>query len=611
MQRMRGKIFKNEPLVPMNVTSEHEQVQSISKEESRSLLSNDLNLSADLELQLESEPEIESEQLKNHEDVYEIIRLMVLATDTTLPRLSNNLLTGIYNHWKLNPNDDLPLYNPTKYTPYEFHSQYNQDRSYIITPRLSVTKLLVSSWCELRSFYQVYSGSVRLPSTKAMTQGTKLHSKLEAEVHPEIDTTEIEQFLISNAMSLRELQTTVPAEEETVVIDLGEVEQLAVDWAEMLIERLFSLIMGAEAREILLHGYLNLKNRLFVTNKDEIRESSSVLVSGIVDYIKFQNVTNPSDGTLFDDIHGFVDSAFDQVDNVPLVDLSQFLPEAKQILQNYDFRLTFTDVKTRSARQIPRQESVLEAAKFQTFYYRHFFHLLSRDSRFTYFSLIENAERRGHDVDKPLSILTTISLLRKHYHIFFKDFVKLANGEPIGFSPFDDSAKSIPYDFVSMFQSSDEFSLANPNHNHFLEQILEIDGIEYDLILSPLLKVWKTPPTLRYLAARASQLFNVFNENIGDITSVEYRYNKTSELLLEKVYDYNFSEFQAEVESASKFWNGEREVIPTEDLLRCSYCEFQSKCMVAGGKTTEAVEKKTIGPKIRQFLNECESSSKG
>ena len=79
MQRMRGKIFKNEPLVPMNVTSEHEQVQSISKEESRSLLSNDLNLSADLELQLESEPEIESEQLKNHEDVYEIIRLMVLA----------------------------------------------------------------------------------------------------------------------------------------------------------------------------------------------------------------------------------------------------------------------------------------------------------------------------------------------------------------------------------------------------------------------------------------------------------------------------------------------------------------------------------------------------
>ena len=168
------------------------------------------------------------------------------------------------------------------------------------------------------------------------------------------------------------MQTTVPAEEETVVIDLGEVEQLAVDWAEMLIERLFSLIMGAEAREILLHGYLNLKNRLFVTNKDEIRESSSVLVSGIVDYIKLQNVTNPSDGTLFDDIHGFVDSAFDQVDNVPLVDLSQFLPEAKQILQNYDFRLTFTDVKTRSARQIPRQESVLEAAKFQTFYYRHF-----------------------------------------------------------------------------------------------------------------------------------------------------------------------------------------------------------------------------------------------
>ena len=43
-----GKIFKNEPLVPMDVTSEHEQVQSISKEESRSLLSNDLNLSADL-----------------------------------------------------------------------------------------------------------------------------------------------------------------------------------------------------------------------------------------------------------------------------------------------------------------------------------------------------------------------------------------------------------------------------------------------------------------------------------------------------------------------------------------------------------------------------------
>lgn len=604
---MLRRIIKNELLVPMKVTSKHEQEQPITNDEPHSLLLEDANPSPDVE----SEPELESEQLENREDVHEIIRLMVLGTDTTLPRLSNDLLTGIYNYWKLNPNDNLPLYNPTKYTPFEFHSQYNQDRSYISTPRLSVTKLLVFSWCELRSFYQVYSGSARLPSTQAMTQGTKLHSKLEAEIHPEIDTTEIEQFLLSNAVSLGELQKAVPIEEDKVVFYLGEVERLAVDWAEMLIERLFSLIMGAEAREILLHGYLNFNNRLFVTNKDEIRDPSSVLVSGIVDYVKLQNLTNPSDGTLFDDIHGFVDDNFDQVDNVPLVDLSKFLPEAKQILQHYDFRLTFTDVKTRSAPQIPRQESVLEAAKFQTFYYRHFFQLLSRDSRFTYFSLIENAERRGHDVDKPLSILTTICLLRKHYHILFKDFLRLANGEPIGFAPFDDSAKSMAYDFVSVFQSSDEFSLANPNHTHFFEQLREIDGIEYDLILLPLLKVWKTPPTLRYLAARASQLFGVFEENLGDVTSVEYRLNKTSQLLLENVYEYDFSEFQVEVESASKFWNGEREAVPTEDLLRCSFCEFQSKCMVAGGNTTEAVEKKTIGPKIRHFLNECESSSKG
>ncbi|KAL6454478.1 EXO5 Exonuclease V [Candida maltosa Xu316] len=533
---------------------------------------------------------------------------MVYAS-SEIQSLSNTQLTNIYTAWNIYSQNDLPLTTPLKQTPFEYLSIKNDDASMFSNPRLSVTKLLVSGWCELREYYRCYAGSVRMEPSRSMRLGTELHEKLEMEVHPVIEVDSLMKFIEDNWKQIKEGYD---------VDGFGEWEMetnnngVAMDWSDSIIDRLYALIMGSEAREVLLHGYLDMNVGKFVTAEWNLSRDSSVLVSGVVDLIKLSSLKYVKDDDLFAELNTYVEANSEVVDDVPLVDLQEFFLNAGNILSDFKYyQLSFSDIKTSTRSRVPLQDSVLRSAEFQTFYYRHLFEVLGKDPKFTYYSLLENATRRGYDIDKPLSVVTTFKILRKHYHLFYEDFIKLANGKPIGFQPYDSESISEPYHFGHVFQTHEDFSLDNPKHDSFIESLREYDAIDYNKLLVPLLKTWKTPPTLRYLAARAAQFYHLLGNNIGDTTTVEYRNSITSDITETMTYTYDPDEFAEELYQATKFWNGQRDPIPTNDNSRCTYCDFKSKCSVSKIGVSGGEETKKLGPKIRQFLNECKTSSKG
>nr|A3M0E6.3 RecName: Full=Exonuclease V, mitochondrial; Short=Exo V; AltName: Full=Defects in morphology protein 1; Flags: Precursor [Scheffersomyces stipitis CBS 6054] len=541
----------------------------------------------------------------------------------------NDSLHSLYANWHLPGSHMLPLYNPTNISPYEFHSRFNSDQSYKRSPRLSVTKLLTDRWCELSEYYTIYAGSPQFKVTNAITQGLERHSELEYELHQPIDISLLMETLsgsISDAIS--HFQATIKdVKDPDLLSELDgnpDAAKLAMEWSDHSINRLFSLITTSEAREVLVHGFLNLENSEFVSSIDELKNSQNgnidirkVLVSGIVDHFKIENLEDPTDLSLFREIRDYMDYYFDTtIGDKQVIDLTKFLQSVKQFVEEHKsaFSVKTTDVKTRSVNRLPSSISVLEAAKFQTFYYRKMFGLLSNEhqrtenNHFAYYSLLENARVRGIDVDEPLDIVTLVSILRKNYNLFYLDFVKLANGEPIGFEPFDSYNKgreNTGFALDSVFGIAEKCLLAGkPMQLDLIEKINSLEDFNYDEILSPdLIKNWKTAPTLRYLAARCAQFYELFSELLGDHTAVEYHNGRTSQAFHTSESKYTEDVIGEQTRKASTFWNGKRFPIYTRDLSKCNYCDFKPRCMVPNHQLQGDLYRKSLGAKINEFLH--------
>lgn len=176
-----------------------------------------------------------------------------------------------------------------------------------------------------------------------------------------------------------------------------------------------------------------------------------------------------------------------------------------------------------------------------------------------------------------------LQMLRLNPHLFYNDFVKLSNGEPIGFEPFDEDVKlnklnesisvleierytmdkSVPphhddFRFDLLFQNADEFSFTSPSNKSYLGELEQMESqsnqpFPYSRYMKPLLKTWQTPPTLRYLAARSAQFFHLFNNFTNDATTVEYHNAKTHEIFEICQYQYKEQEIQLELNLAFDF----------------------------------------------------------
>ncbi|KAI5967676.1 EXO5 [Candida margitis] len=595
-----------------------------------------------------------------------------LQTEDELLFANNESLSNIYDNWNLSHSANLPIVSPLPgdNIPFTFFSKHNADPTIIQSPRLSVTRILVNNWCQAREYYKIYSGSLRSPPSEAMEQGSRYHAALEEETHPSIDLSDLLTFVSQKADALKKAlsgktgklkrRQKVPADalskgqngkEVVELLDemksVSQEDLLANEWSHKVISRLFALLTNAKAREIPIHGYINLNQAKFIEPRDGASAlDNSVLVSAIVDLFQFKNHKDPTDLTFFTEMQNMMEFEFDKdrAGSKLMIDLTRFMPEAAKVLAEYNrndnLSLVISDVKTRSDNSVPYQQSVVAGAKVQTFLYRRFFDTLSKDAPFTYRGFIENAMKRNLDIDKPLSPFIVLQMLRLNHNLFYNDFVKLSNGEPLGFDPFDEDLKlnklsqslaglkiegsgldSIPlgsastkhdaFRFDLLFQNVNDFSFTTPSNQSYLNELDQLEPQQskqqfpYSHYMKPLLKTWQTPPTLRYLAARSAQLLHLFNNFTDNLTTVEYHNALKHEVFEIRQYQYQEQDLQAEVDEASKFWLGKLVPQFADSKSKCNYCEFKLKCIVGRGEADDDMYKrKMVGPKVRQFIGQ-------
>lgn len=479
--------------------------------------------------------------------------------------IKNEKLLKLYDNFRIDYNDKLPIVKPNYVmeSPFQFHSKYNGDKSYIDSPRLSVTKLLSESWCELRDYYLIYSGSIREPKGKPLLLGTQYHLELEL---ADFEIIDIEAF----EAKLSEIEGL---EDQAQKEDL-----LAIDWFENICVKLFSLITKSHSRELLVHGHLNINNAEFEISKD------SIVISGVIDYLQLLNNRDPTDFSMFEEIQNFIE--FNHY-----LDLSAFFNITKATIDNYDYSLKITDVKTRQFNNIPNQMSVLKSAFLQTCYYKKFFELLASNEVNSYNMLIKNANVRHCDLDKPISYRTLLILLRKYPEFLLNDFKNLSTGKPIGFEPFDTYTQNNKFDY--------DYDLSNIFTKEDLKALNDLDNnFDYNTVFNQqIFKKWKTPLTLRYFAARSSQFFNLFKPMSSDLLSIEYHNVKTGHNFKTLEYNFSESEFNTSVQRSCAFWSGRKTPTPIDDLSKCKYCDFSTKCPVPNR------DLKSVGIQLNHFLS--------
>ena len=546
----------------------------------------------------------------------------------TNPKPNSSKMRNLLTTFHIDEEESLPLEKPgyIKETPFEYHSKYNSDASYISIPRLSVTKLLTFQWCELREFYTIFSGSPVKEETKEMKSGTEAHLRLELETHKLINVEDIERitdiFMEKEIDSYEKHINTLTDPDDILLAkkDLSKLTEIlhgaipessmANEWMNKIISRLFTLINTSEAREVLVHGYLDFQTSQFTSNLRDflLNQLNLVLVSGVVDHLKLFNPNDETDYSMFEDIQDHVEFTYLSQRKHQWIDLSKFFKDIDPIIKEYSdiFKIAIADVKTRSWNKLPQQESVLQAAKLQVEYYRNMFGILAGefdDMDIGYEMLLENAKRRNLDVDKPISIKAALAFLKANHTIIFKDYVKLANGEAIGFDSFDKFSRErylnqeSNYDFTKVLKGT--------NREDYISQIKysDKDGFDFDEILtSDILKTWKIPLTLRYFAARSSQLLNLCKPFLSDSLSIEYHNVKNDQCFHTNYYNYNANEINEDTARASAFWNGSRPPVPVEDLSKCNYCDFSSRCVIPNPHKKVPDSYGSVGSKMKHFI---------
>lgn len=492
--------------------------------------------------------------------------------------ISNLEERRVLRAFKLPSNDPLPIPRPPiRPTPFEYHSNVNEDASYVQQPRLSVTKLLTSGWCDLRTFYEIYAGLRKVVSKRLFT-GTAHHEKLEKKAHPALDSEALEQEIDKASVLLTK-------DEKKMLFSSKMASKLASEWSEKVVTRLLEMCSTKKLREIQIHGYLSFDKKDLATNVDDIH--GSILVNGVVDIVSLDKANHTAEEPLQEKGHvqtkqhaiDLDDSHNTERSSLPdeILDLRIEIPKAKATLTALakDHHFHVTDVKTRAFDSIPTQLSVIFSARDQCLIYGQLLFNISRDSHFAYESTLENARRRNVNPDEPISVGYAIELLVKQFNTLALDYMRIAKGEDIGFAGYDSIATSEPETKYSLSQFLSEEQLKT-----MLADLYGPESSYLEMDLSILFKTWAKPLTLRYFAARAAQAYNMFEAFEPGSVNVEYHKVNSTKLLARIQYAFDQQLLKDTLERAASFWNGERLPEGVKHRSRCNNCVFRNRCPV-------------------------------
>lgn len=522
-------------------------------------------------------------------------------------------------------NGELVLNSNFGISPYDFYNKSSRNgngnnnnintinNDAVFNKRLSVTKLLVNSWCELRSFFEIYKGT-RRKKTLAMRRGSSSHQALEDESHP------IDQTFAERTKSIIPEKLT---KEDTYANEIVG-----------YINKLVSLFVHGEAREIKVNAFANRSTSRFLTTEEYQKYNpfktlsnsgdrhDLILVSGIVDHLYFKAWDGQANFDSFND-NLSVSPSFEPYSNateglVNLQDTTSFGRLLKAISERQAIetrhngqimsKLIVADVKTRQQPRIPAQENVLNGAKMQVMMYRRMLELLSTSataattatanpgSNFTYDTLLESAKQYGYDVDKPITPGFAI-VLAEASHIMIPDYFRLLKGK---FAINGDGTANEN----SNSNGCDKEPLLVPCTADYNVTVVNVDALQSDYKdYANLTKVWQQPLTLRYFLYRYAQLLQQLYPFWSNELRVDYYFRDSMFESLEFDYDQHFLQQNNEVEAGGKnknenedmdenngfeklsfdFWLGKRAPQPINPSFRnfkmyCSFCDFKDEC---------------------------------
>jgi exonuclease V len=310
-----------------------------------------------------------------------------------------------------------PLRHKFAPSPFEIYTDPYVDnegsRTSVATlPRLSVTRILTKSWCELRELYNICSQAPRV-STPQMIEGNKIHENLEHASHPPL--------VIKNPVPSR-VPTMAEVETERCI------EQLA---------KLLDLFLTGEARELYYNGFMNVDKGLVTDPKDD-----DLLLTGIIDHLRIQE-----DGEVVSMLDDF---------EIPH-NIGHFIQLVKSLPYN-SWNLGIYDVKTRRTPSIPRQQSVVEASKDQVRLYEAMLTMMGQSSTAAMSLMEEYMRRKNVDIDESLSSEFVIAAMAVLPQIHL-DLMKLKYGEPIGISSFDNHRYETGFEMPELPDPEGTFSL--------------------------------------------------------------------------------------------------------------------------------------------------------
>ncbi|CAI4055652.1 hypothetical protein SKDZ_02G2720 [Saccharomyces kudriavzevii ZP591] len=451
--------------------------------------------------------------------------------------------------------------------------------------RMSVTQLCsTQNWCELRNFYDFYSQNWtnQLMNLKFQVQkGKKIHKSLEDETHPELN--QYNSFI----------QDFLPLAKLTMDID-GDLDALLDNWFNS-VNRLISLFIrgGGHSREIICHGFVDFQDGKLIRDLPN-DEGKGVIVSGIIDHLTLRNKHNHQSqkGTMHLDTDG-------QSWGSILTGLLLDLPSLK--LNN---EVIISDIKTRSVPKIPSIDSVVQSSKLQTMYYKFFFSHLSQDMTQTYHSFLINAQRRGLDIDAPINSTKILTYILTN-PLFANDAERLLYGQPINHAAFDNDTKG-PGTFdmtafkILLERGPTSFIVPTEQEEDNLESTKRISLQDYGHFYTK----WKTPPTLKYFAARLSQIYYVVGNLASNDLMIEYYYHNDN--FHNIIFPYDPVKLENHAHNSAMVWFGRRDMNPIEPTQKnfdtyCKFCDYKHVCSWKNKNELKLVD---LGKKLKEIILE-------
>ncbi|KAF7509952.1 hypothetical protein GJ744_007266 [Endocarpon pusillum] len=416
---------------------------------------------------------------------------------------------------------------------------------------LSVTDLVSPAWCELQYFYTL-SKHGKKRATPAMRQGTKVHKKLEDEVHTtvpvEITTKEDSWGLrIWNIIQgLRTLQETGKTRELEVwgVVD-GEIVNGVIDelsyacpdpaFAEQEAQR---LAKGREAKDVLPENQTSMDDYLLSSSGGN-GKTFSQLGTGIENSIEPPSISQPVNKRLQD-------------------------------RRLEDKKIYITDMKTRSVKSLP---SALAArpTEIQLQLYHSMLNSLAQDK----VPLSTFAQRYNFDpaVQFSDSFIAQVGSLNEQFF------------DAISSQPQSDNTATGASDIPASSQDSIDILLKH-NTIQSLWRFM-VSQFQETLLLSPIpssSSLPSPPHSETDLPTRLSPLL-----------TASYIHSSTHTHLGNKSFTYSPSDLSTYISDEMAWWRGERKargVEIQEVNAKCTRCEFLAECEWIRDKEREVREKK-------------------